>query len=71
MIDDNGEAVLMDFGSTIKARIHVTTRQQALTQQVKFRCAFANGANQLINLRFRILLPSKVQCHTALQSSLT
>jgi serine/threonine kinase 16 len=34
MIDDNGEAVLMDFGSTTKARIHITTRQQALTQQV-------------------------------------
>lgn len=46
MIDDNGEAVLMDFGSTIKARIHVTTRQQALTQQVNFRSAFANGADQ-------------------------
>jgi hypothetical protein len=48
MIDDNGEAVLMDFGSTTKARIHVTTRQQALTQQVKFSFALANGANQLI-----------------------
>lgn len=34
MIDDNGEAVLMDFGSATKARIHVETRQQALTQQV-------------------------------------
>lgn len=34
MIDDNGEAILMDFGSTCRARIHVETRQQALTQQV-------------------------------------
>ena len=34
MIDDEGEAVLMDFGSTIRARIECKTRQQALTQQV-------------------------------------
>jgi serine/threonine kinase 16 len=33
MIDDNGEAILMDFGSAIRARIHVANRQQALTQQ--------------------------------------
>lgn len=34
MINDNSEAVLMDFGSTTKARIHIATRQQALIQQV-------------------------------------
>lgn len=33
MISDEGEPVLMDFGSAIKARIRVDTRQQALTQQ--------------------------------------
>jgi serine/threonine kinase 16 len=35
MIDDDGQPILMDFGSTIKARINVETRQQALIQQVK------------------------------------
>jgi len=33
MISDEGEAVLMDFGSAIKARVNVETRQQALVQQ--------------------------------------
>lgn len=36
MIDDSGHAVLMDFGSATKARIHIVNRQQALTQQVRF-----------------------------------
>lgn len=34
MIDDDGAPILMDFGSTIKARIKVDTRSQALMQQV-------------------------------------
>nr|XP_019042256.1 NAK protein kinase [Kwoniella bestiolae CBS 10118]OCF21186.1 NAK protein kinase [Kwoniella bestiolae CBS 10118] len=33
MIADDGNPVLMDFGSTIKARINVETRQQALLEQ--------------------------------------
>ncbi|WVQ98750.1 hypothetical protein IAU59_005881 [Kwoniella sp. CBS 9459] len=33
MIADDGSPVLMDFGSTIKARINVETRQQALLEQ--------------------------------------
>ncbi|WVF72172.1 hypothetical protein IAT40_006984 [Kwoniella sp. CBS 6097] len=33
MIADDGTPVLMDFGSTIKARINVETRQQALLEQ--------------------------------------
>ncbi|KAF8307335.1 Pkinase-domain-containing protein [Clavulina sp. PMI_390] len=33
MIDDNGNAILMDFGSATKARVHIANRQQALTQQ--------------------------------------
>lgn len=33
MIDDNGEPILMDFGSTIRARIPIRSRQQALMQQ--------------------------------------
>lgn len=34
MIADDGSPVLMDFGSTIKARIEIRTRQQALLEQV-------------------------------------
>ncbi|KAK4684330.1 serine/threonine kinase 16, partial [Tremellales sp. Uapishka_1] len=33
MIAEDGSPILMDFGSTIKARISVTTRQQALLEQ--------------------------------------
>jgi serine/threonine kinase 16 len=36
MISDDGQPILMDFGSTIVARIHIRTRGEALTQQVKF-----------------------------------
>lgn len=34
MIADDGVPILMDFGSTIKARIKIENRQQALLQQV-------------------------------------
>lgn len=33
MISDEGEPILMDFGSTLKARISITTRQIGLAQQ--------------------------------------
>ncbi|KAG9038734.1 hypothetical protein FS837_001194 [Tulasnella sp. UAMH 9824] len=33
MLSDDGTPVLMDFGSTIKARIHIENRNQALIQQ--------------------------------------
>ncbi|ORX39901.1 putative serine/threonine-protein kinase [Kockovaella imperatae] len=33
MLADDGSAILMDFGSTVKARIPIETRQQALLQQ--------------------------------------
>ncbi|KAG8859282.1 hypothetical protein FRB96_004497 [Tulasnella sp. 330] len=35
MLSDDGAPILMDFGSTIKARIHIENRNQALMQQVK------------------------------------
>lgn len=36
MIADNGfTPILMDFGSTVKARIDIENRSQALYQQVK------------------------------------
>lgn len=34
MIADDGSPILMDFGSAIKARIKIESRQQALLQQV-------------------------------------
>lgn len=34
MLTDEGEPILMDFGSTVLARIQIDTRQQALVQQV-------------------------------------
>lgn len=34
MIADDGAPILMDFGSTLKARIKIDNRQQALLQQV-------------------------------------
>ncbi|KAG9015216.1 hypothetical protein FRB94_004335 [Tulasnella sp. JGI-2019a] len=33
MLSDDGTPILMDFGSTIKARIHIENRNQALMQQ--------------------------------------
>ena len=35
MLSDDGTPVLMDFGSTIKARIMIRDRNQALVQQVR------------------------------------
>ncbi len=34
MLSDEGEPILMDFGSTVLARLRIDTRQQALIQQV-------------------------------------
>lgn len=35
MLSDEGEPILMDFGSTVLARTRIDTRQQALVQQVR------------------------------------
>jgi serine/threonine kinase 16 len=37
MIADDGTPILMDFGSTVKARIPIENRSQALMQQVRLR----------------------------------
>lgn len=37
MIADDNQPILMDFGSTVKARIKVENRSQALLQQVRIR----------------------------------
>ena len=34
MISDDGQPILMDFGSTMKARVKIENRSQALLQQV-------------------------------------
>lgn len=34
MIADDGSPIVMDFGSTIKARVEIANRSQALVQQV-------------------------------------
>jgi serine/threonine kinase 16 len=40
MIADDGAPIVMDFGSTVKARVEITNRSQALVQQV---CIFTGG----------------------------
>ena len=35
MIADDGQPILMDFGSTMKARVKIENRSQALLQQVR------------------------------------
>lgn len=48
MLSDDGTPVLMDFGSTIKARIHVENRNQALIQQV---CSSMTSSYQMLKLK--------------------
>ena len=35
MVSDEGQPILMDFGSAMKARIKIENRNQALLQQVR------------------------------------
>jgi hypothetical protein len=44
MIADDGTPILMDFGSTVKARIPIETRAQALMQQVSPKDAASHSA---------------------------
>lgn len=62
MIDDEGEAVLMDFGSTIRARIECKTRQQALTQQdiAAEQSTMPYRAPELFDVKTGITLDEKV-----------
>lgn len=43
MLSDDGQPILMDFGSTVKARINIENRSQALAQQV---CLVLRKSNQ-------------------------
>ena len=73
MIADDGNPILMDFGSTLKARIKIDNRQQALLQQVGFRIyvmeIYATRTN-LGNTFSRILPLNKVPWPIALRNSL-
>jgi hypothetical protein len=55
MIDDDGTPILMDFGSTVKARIPIETRAQALMQQVSPKDAASHSAYS----RFFLLIGSR------------
>lgn len=59
MIADDGSPVLMDFGSTVKARIKVESRSQALLQQV--RCFVSVFAQSRLTSYLRILLLNRAR----------
>lgn len=67
MIADDGSPILMDFGSAIKARIPIQTRQQALLQQVSKK----EDLHSVSDIHCRTLLQNKVQWHIVHQSSST
>lgn len=62
MISDDGTPILMDFGSTMKARIPIENRSQAMLQQVS--CQFVDFHTPLYRCYFilyRKLRPSRVR----------
>jgi hypothetical protein len=64
--DDGVTPILMDFGSTVKARIRIDNRSLALLQQVY---ATLYSLLYLIScLCHRILPRNRAQWHTALQN---
>ncbi|EMD31340.1 hypothetical protein CERSUDRAFT_119907 [Gelatoporia subvermispora B] len=62
MIADNGSPILMDFGSTMKARIKVENRSQALLQQdiAAEQSTMAYRAPELFDVKTGITLDEKV-----------
>jgi len=63
--DDGFTPILMDFGSTVKARINIENRSQALLQQVRQ----PNSSRHLMLMYdYRMLRLSKVQWRIALPS---
>ncbi|KAJ7593340.1 other/NAK protein kinase [Mycena floridula] len=62
MISDEGAAILMDFGSTVKARVPVETRTQALFQQdiAAEESTMAYRAPELYDVKTGIDLDEKV-----------
>lgn len=64
--DDGVTPILMDFGSTVKARIKIDNRSLALLQQVY--AALYSLLYFISYLRYRILPRNKALWHTALQN---
>lgn len=63
MIADDGETpILMDFGSACPARIHIESRQQALSQQdlAAEQCTMPYRAPELFDVKTGITLDEKV-----------
>lgn len=62
MVSDNGQPILMDFGSTIKARVHIENRSQALLQQdiAAEQSTMAYRAPELYDVKTGITIDEKV-----------
>ncbi|KIY64992.1 Pkinase-domain-containing protein [Cylindrobasidium torrendii FP15055 ss-10] len=62
MIADNGQPILMDFGSAVKARIHIENRSQALLQQdiAAEQSTMAYRAPELFDVKTGTTLDEKV-----------
>ncbi|KAJ7649994.1 protein kinase [Roridomyces roridus] len=62
MIADDGSAIVMDFGSTIKARVEITNRSQALVQQdiAAEQSTMAYRAPELYDVKTDTTLDEKV-----------
>ncbi|TDL25672.1 protein kinase [Rickenella mellea] len=62
MITDDGAPILMDFGSTIKARIKIESRQQALMQQdiAAEQSTMAYRAPELFDVKTGVTIDEKV-----------
>lgn len=62
MLSDDGQPVLMDFGSTIKARIPIENRSQALLQQdiAAEQSTMAYRAPELYDVKTGVVLDEKV-----------
>lgn len=72
MIADNGSAILMDFGSCMKARIKVENRSQALLQQdiAAEQSTMAYRAPELFDVKTGITLDEKVDIWVCCSSTL-
>lgn len=70
MIADDGQPILMDFGSTMKARIKIENRSQALMQQdvAAEQSTMAYRAPELFDVKTGITLDEKVDIWVRLVS---
>lgn len=69
--DDGTTPILMDFGSTIKARVEIKTRREAIAHQVCLVCLYHALIGWLIIWTlYRTWLLSDRRCRTERQSCL-